>query len=31
MVRDNIHYGITIAGGAGEWAVVELWEVKKPV
>jgi len=25
-----VHYGITIGGGAGEWAVVELWEVQKP-
>ena len=30
-IGEYIHYGITIAGGAGEWAVVELWEVKKPV
>jgi len=29
-IGEYIHYGITIGGGAGEWAVVELWEVKKP-
>ena len=30
-IGEYLHYGITVAGGAGEWAVVELWEVKKPV
>ncbi len=30
-IGEYIHYGITMGGGAGEWAVVELWEVKKPV
>jgi len=29
-IGEYVHYGITIGGGAGEWAVVELWEVKKP-
>ena len=30
-IGEWIHYGITVGGGAAEWAVVELWEVKKPV
>ena len=29
-IGEHVHYGITIGGGAGEWAVVELWEVLKP-
>jgi len=29
-IGEYVHYGITIGGGAGEWAVVELWEVRKP-
>jgi len=27
---EYVHYGVTIGGGAGEWAMVELWEVAKP-
>jgi len=29
-ISEYLHFGVTIGGGAGEWAVVELWEVLKP-
>ncbi len=30
-IGEFLHIGITVGGGANEWAIVELWEVKKPV
>ncbi len=28
---EYLHVDVGVGGGAGEWAVVELWEVKKPI